>query len=92
MAMAGGPIGRGERMRGVGPATCAAAHRYPMAQPVADRLHRRGDGIVGFSPRPNGNWIRIWWRKKNQNRSDGRERPSGHFEAGLSALGRDDPD
>ena len=31
VAMAGGPIGRGERMRGVGPATCAAAHRYPMA-------------------------------------------------------------
>ena len=64
--------------------------RWP--QPVADRLHRRGDGIVGFSPRPNGNGIRIWWRKKNQNRSDGRKHPGGHFEAGLSALGRDDPD
>ena len=51
--------------------------RWP--QPVADRLHRRGDGIVGFSPRPNGNGIRIWWRKKNQNRSDGRKRPSGHL-------------
>jgi hypothetical protein len=31
VAVASGPIGRGERMRGVGPATCAAAHRYPMA-------------------------------------------------------------
>ena len=31
VAVAGGPIGRGERMRGVGPATCAAAHRCPMA-------------------------------------------------------------
>ena len=45
--------------------------------PVADRLHRRGDGIVGFSPSPNGNGIRIWWREKNQSRSDGRKRPSG---------------
>ena len=45
--------------------------------PVADRLHRRGDGIVGFGPSPNGNGIRIWWREKNQNRSDGRKRPSG---------------
>ena len=45
--------------------------------PVADRLHRRGDGIVGFSPSPNSNGIRIWWREKNQNRSDGRKRPSG---------------
>jgi hypothetical protein len=46
--------------------------------PVADRLHRRGDGIVGFSPSPNSNGIRIWWRERNQNRSDGRKRPSGH--------------
>jgi hypothetical protein len=60
--------------------------------PVADRLHRRGDGIVGFGPSPNGNGIRIWWREKNQNRSDGRKTPERAVEAGLSALGRDDPD
>ena len=50
--------------------------RWP--QPVADRLHRRGDGIVGFSPRPNGNGIRIWWRKKNQI-----DRMGGNARAGI---------
>ena len=50
--------------------------RWP--QPVADRLHGRGDGIVGFSPRPNGNGIRIWWRKKNQI-----DRMGGNARAGI---------
>ena len=34
MAVAGGPIGRGERMRGVGPATCGAAIDIRWPQPV----------------------------------------------------------
>ncbi|RZL79918.1 MAG: hypothetical protein EOP32_18200 [Rhodococcus sp. (in: high G+C Gram-positive bacteria)] len=92
VAVAGGPIGRGERMRGVGPATCAAAHRYPMAPTGADRLHRRGDGIVGgVGPSPNGNGIRIWGREKSES-IGWAETPERAVEAGLPALGRDDPD
>ena len=79
MAMAGGPIGR---VNGCGESGQPLARqridiRWP--QPVADRLHRRGDGIVGFSPRPNGNGIRIWWRKKIRI-----DRMGGNARAGIS--------
>lgn len=58
---------------------------YPAGSPVL----RRDDRAVGFSPSPNGFFVRVWWTH------DGT--PVGSFDslgdavqAGLEALGYDD--
>ncbi|MBY6366313.1 hypothetical protein [Rhodococcoides corynebacterioides] len=58
------------------------SHGYPAGSPVL----QRGDRAVGFSPSPNGFFVRVWWTH------DGN--PIGSFgsmadavQAGLEALG-----